>query len=89
MARQRLQAAGREDRRVLESAERWVWYPTPTEVSRERDVARAAERLGERERAIHGYQFVADAWRRADPELQPYVVEAHQALERLTGEPRR
>ena len=34
------------------------------------------------ERAIRGYQFVADAWRQADSALQPYVAEAHQALER-------
>ena len=88
MARQRLQAARGEDRRVLGDAERWVWYPTATEVSRALDVARAAERLGERERAIGGYQFVADAWRHADPELQPYVTEARRALERLTAEPK-
>lgn len=45
--------------------------PTATEVSRVLDVATAAERLGERERAIRGYQFVVDAWRHADSELQP------------------
>jgi serine/threonine-protein kinase len=88
MARQRLQAARGEDRRVLGDAERWVWYPTATEVSRALDVARAAERLGERERAIRGYQFVVDAWRHADPELQPYVAEARRALGRLTSEPK-
>jgi serine/threonine-protein kinase len=88
MARQRLQAARGEDRRVLGGAERWVWYPTATEVSRALDVARAAERLGERELAIRGHQFVVDAWRHADPELQPYVTEARRALGRLTSEPR-
>ncbi len=87
MARQRLQAARGEDRRVL-GAERWVWYPTGTEVSRALDVARAAERLGEHERAIRGYQFVVDAWRHADPELQVYVAEARESLRRLTTEPR-
>jgi hypothetical protein len=48
--------------------------------------ARAAERLGERRAAVRAYQFVADAWRHADPELQPYVAEARGALERLTQE---
>ncbi len=44
---------------------------------------RVAERLGEREKAIESYRFVTEAWRRADPELQPYVSEAREALARL------
>jgi len=28
---------------------------------------------------------VIDAWRRADPELQPFVIEARNALARLTS----
>ena len=44
---------------------------------------RVAERLGEREKAIESYRFVTEAWRRADPELQPYVGEAREALARL------
>jgi hypothetical protein len=31
--------------------------------------------------------LVAEVWRHADPELQPYVTEARQALSRLTSEP--
>jgi hypothetical protein len=50
---------------------------------------RVAERLGEREKAIESYRFVTEAWRRPDPELQPFVAEARQALGRLTAEPRR
>jgi hypothetical protein len=34
------------------------------------------------------YQFTASVWRHADPELQPYVVEAKQGLARLTSERR-
>ncbi len=49
---------------------------------------RIAERLGDRETAIRSYQYVVDSWRRADPELQPYVAEARDALARLTGERR-
>jgi hypothetical protein len=44
---------------------------------------RAFERLGRRELAMENYAFVADAWRTADPELQRYVRESRNALERL------
>ncbi len=37
---------------------------------------RVAERLGERERAIQAYGWVAGMWRNADPELRVYVREA-------------
>ena len=46
---------------------------------------RVAERMGEREKAIGSYRFVTDAWRRPDPELQPYVHEAREALARLAA----
>ncbi len=46
---------------------------------------RVFERLGQRDNAIAGYSFVADYWRNADPELQPYVTEARAALKRLSG----
>jgi DNA-binding SARP family transcriptional activator len=49
--------------------------------------ARLAERLGDRDTAIHYYQFVLQAWQHADPELQPVVAEARAALSRL-GEKR-
>jgi hypothetical protein len=47
---------------------------------------RIAEGLGDRQKAIDSYQFVADVWRRADPQLQPLVVEARNALTRMTRE---
>jgi hypothetical protein len=47
---------------------------------------RVAERLGRRDVAVESYQWVADVWHHADPELQPYVAEARGALERLTAE---
>ena len=50
---------------------------------------RVAERLNDRDKAVQCYSFVLDAWRNADPELQPYVTEARDGLARLTGEPRR
>jgi serine/threonine-protein kinase len=47
--------------------------------------ARVFDRLGRRDLAIESYAFVADAWRTADPELQPYVRESEAALARLRG----
>ncbi|HET6779191.1 MAG TPA: serine/threonine-protein kinase [Gemmatimonadales bacterium] len=47
---------------------------------------RVAERIGERDRAIRSYAWVAGMWRNADPELQPYVAEAREGLARLTAE---
>ena len=49
---------------------------------------RVAERLGKRAEAIDGYSLVADAWVKADPELQPAVTEARQALQRLRSDSR-
>ena len=49
---------------------------------------RVDERLGKKAEAIVAYRFVADVWRNADPELQPYVTETRAALRRLSGEPR-
>jgi serine/threonine-protein kinase len=47
--------------------------------------ARLAERLGERDKAIKWYGYVARLWRHADPELQPRAAEAREALARLGG----
>ena len=47
---------------------------------------RVAERLHRREVAMESYQWVADMWQHADPELRPVVDEARAALERLTAE---
>jgi len=77
-----LEAVG-EDRRAIELLDRWAGLEPLAVLER----ARLAERLGDRAKAIKSYQFVADVWRHADPELQPYVVEARSALARLTGEP--
>jgi len=45
--------------------------------------ARVFEHLGRRMEAAAEYAFVADAWRGADPELQPYVRESRDAIARL------
>jgi hypothetical protein len=71
--------------------DRWRWSEggTPSFVLATLELGRIAERLGEREKAIESYRFVTEAWRRPDPELQPFVAEARLALGRLTAEPRR
>ena len=48
--------------------------------------ARLAEKVGQREKARYWYGYVANLWRHADPELQPSVVEAREALRRMTAE---
>jgi len=47
---------------------------------------RVHEHMGDREQAITAFSYVVDTWRNADPELQPIVDEAREALMRLTGE---
>ena len=47
-------------------------------------LARILERTGRRAEAREAYQFVADAWQHADPELQSAVEEARQAVTRLS-----
>ena len=47
--------------------------------------ARVAERLHDPATAARLYRFVLDAWRHADPELQPYVAEAQAGLIRSAG----
>jgi hypothetical protein len=53
------------------------------------DRARVFERLGRSDEAIENYEFVAAAWRTADPELQSWVQEARTAAKRLRGQPHR
>jgi eukaryotic-like serine/threonine-protein kinase len=67
--------------------DRWVWSGEgPLFVLGVLEQGRIAESLGEREKATQSYQFVTDAWRGADPELQPFVVEARTALTRMSRE---
>jgi hypothetical protein len=83
-----LRSARGEHRAVLEELGPWTLFPTSAYVVGRLEQARVAVRRGERERAARDYQFVIDAWRNADPELQPYVAEARSALQGLTQEPR-
>jgi tetratricopeptide (TPR) repeat protein/TolB-like protein len=48
-------------------------------------LARAYEAAGDRERARRFYEWFTITWRDADPELQPRVQQAREALQRLGG----
>jgi hypothetical protein len=67
--------------------DRWVWSGEgPLFVLGVLEQGRIAEGLGQRDKAMQAYHFVVDVWRRADAQLQPFVVEARSALARLTRE---
>ena len=84
MTESRLLAARGEYRRAADLLEVWRWDAGgPLFVLATLELGRLAERLGDREKAIDSYEFVTAMWRRADPELQPYVAEAQEALARL------
>jgi serine/threonine-protein kinase len=84
-----LLSARREDRKAFQLLTgQLADLLVPSEVLWALERARVAERLGERETAARDYQYVADIWRGADAQLQPYVVEAREGLVRVTSEPR-
>ena len=90
MQAQLLAAHGRErDAARLLDQSTWRNLISPSRVLIALERARLAERLGEPNRALDGYQQVVGLWRHADPELQPFVSEARAGLERLTAETRR
>ena len=75
---------------ALALLDEWRW---PLEVARRAEMvlwalerARLNEILGNRDAAREDFSYVFDAWRNADPELQPYVDEVRAALLRLGAE---
>ena len=83
----RLLAARKEDKKAAALLDQWLIDLTlPSAVLLALERGRVAERMGEREKAIQSYHYVADVWRQADPELQAYVTEAREGLRRLTSE---
>jgi serine/threonine protein kinase/tetratricopeptide (TPR) repeat protein len=81
-------SARHEDQKAAKLLDTWLAdLLVPSEVLWTLERARVAERLGDREKAARDYQYVADVWRHADPELQPYVTEAREGLIRVAGEP--
>jgi hypothetical protein len=79
----------REAAQLLDQAPCCAGRNSALRVMLELERARLAERLGEGPRAIEGYRYVMGMWRHADPELQPFVAEAREALGRLTAESQR
>ncbi len=81
----RLHAARGNDRTAASLYKRWTrtGLAGPLAVRASLEHARIAERLGDRTTARRLYQFVLDAWRKADPTLQPYVREAREGVRRL------
>ena len=61
-------------------------FQAPGDVLWRLERARFHDRLGNADRAITDYSFVANVWRHADDLLQPFVTESREALVRLTGE---
>jgi serine/threonine-protein kinase len=87
LTRAQLLSAKKQDQKAEQLLDGWLVFPAwPSEVLWTLERGRVAERLGKREKAAQAYQYVADVWRHADPELQPYVAEAKQGLARLTAE---
>jgi tetratricopeptide (TPR) repeat protein len=65
--------------------DRWIWSGgNALFVLGVLERGRIAEGLGEHQKAMALYQFVVDVWRRADPRLQPFVVEARDGVTRMT-----
>jgi serine/threonine-protein kinase len=92
LTRVQLLSARKEDREAVVLLDEPITDPnteTPSEVLWAIERGRVNERLGNRAKAAESYSFVAAVWRNADPELQPYVKEAKEALSRLSTEPRR
>ena len=84
---QLLSARG-EDRKALQVLTGFLAeLLVPSEVLWTLERGRVAARLGELESAARDYQYVADIWRKADPQLQPYVAEAREGLIRVAEEP--
>jgi hypothetical protein len=83
----RLLAAAGQTQQAGAVLDQWVWKAEgPFFVLGRLEQGRIAEGLGERRKAMDSFQFVVDAWRHADPELEPYVREARAGLERLAAE---
>ncbi len=91
LKRAQLLSAQKQDREaaaLLDEPLHDAVFATPTVVVWALERGRVNERLGNREKAVESYSFVAAVWRNADPELQPYVTEAKAALARLAKEGR-
>jgi len=51
----------------------------------QRELGKIYEQLEEHDKALESYEYFVEYWNDADPELQPIVEEARQAIIRLQG----
>jgi hypothetical protein len=63
------------DRRGASS---WTFPAGAVDVRWYLERGRVAERLGDRARATGAYRYVPAAWRRPDPELEPYAARGQE-----------
>ncbi len=86
----RARLIGRQDpKRAIAILERHSGLPDVLYAARELERGRLAERIGDRERAVDAYSFVAAVWRNADsPALRDGAKEARDALGRLDSDGR-
>jgi len=88
MTKSRLLAAAGRPREALEEADQDRSNDTfPLVPVMRLQVARLAEQLGDKQKAIENYTAVADAWRRGDPAMRDSVDIARAALKRLGVRP--
>ena len=81
--------ARQDPRRALALLERMTSASDLMYAARQLERGRLAEKLGERERAVDAYAYVAAVWRNAEPQqLRDAVAEAKAALGRLDGDGR-
>jgi len=86
----RARLIGRSDpKRAIALLERHTPNPDLLYTARELERGRLAERVGDKERAVDAYSFVAAAWRDPDsPQLRDAAKEARDALQRLDSDGR-
>ena len=78
-----------DPKRALEILERHTNLAALVFTARELERGRLTEKLGDRERAVDAYSFVADMWQNADAKpLRDGVKEANDALKRLDSDGR-
>ena len=58
--------------------------PSSTHPLYQRELGKVYEALGEYDKARESYEYFVHYWADADPELQPMVEEAREAIARLT-----
>jgi serine/threonine-protein kinase len=86
----RARLIGRSDpKRAIALLERHNPTPDLLYTARELERGRLAEKIGDKERAVDAYSFVAAAWRDPDaPQLRDAAKEARDALQRLDSDGR-